>query len=72
MLFLAGCHEGVPIADLYIVSLKNDGSVGEEDVVEDDNATKVCRDDPWWDDKISDDEDVFDVDYRENGSSASK
>jgi hypothetical protein len=64
--------EGVPIANLYIVSFENDGSAGEEDVVKDDNTARVCQNDPWWDDKISDDEDVFDVDYSENGSGASK
>ena len=72
MLFLAGCHKRVPIVDLYIVSFENDGSVEEEDVVEDDNAAKACWNDPWWDDKISANEDVFNVDYRENGSGASK
>jgi hypothetical protein len=72
ILFLAGCHEGEHIAELYIISFENDGSVEEEDVVEDDRAAKICRNDPWWDDKISDNEDVFDVDYREKGTGTSK
>ena len=52
--------------------LKNDGSVEEEEEVEDDRAARICRNDTWWDDKISDNEDVFDVDYREKWTGTSK
>jgi hypothetical protein len=55
-------HVDTPIAVLYIVSFQNDGGGDGEDWENDeegDDGGRVDLNDPWWDDKISDDDDVF-------------
>jgi hypothetical protein len=55
--------------ELYIVSFQDDGDgdgEGGEDDGEEDVRGRVALNDPWWDDKISDDEDVFEVNYDVN------
>jgi hypothetical protein len=59
-------HVDTPIVVLYIVSFQNDGGVDEKDWENDeegDDGGRVDFNDPWWDDKISDDDDVFEEDY---------
>jgi hypothetical protein len=51
VLSLSACHTGHVMLELYIVSFEDDEYGG-----------RVNSDDPWWTDKLSDDEDLFDVD----------
>jgi hypothetical protein len=61
VLFLSACHDEHAILQLYIVSFGDEG--GDEEDSQDDNeyGGRVDLDDPWWDDKLTDTEDVFDV-----------
>ncbi|XP_062170546.1 uncharacterized protein LOC133876254 [Alnus glutinosa] len=61
VLKLFACHDGHAILQLYIVSFGDGG--GDEEDSQDDNeyGGRADLDDPWWDDKLSDTEDVFDV-----------
>jgi hypothetical protein len=62
VLSLSACHTRHVILELYIVSFGIEGG-GEEDSEEDDEyGGRVNFDYPWWADKLSDDEDLFDVD----------
>jgi hypothetical protein len=62
VLSLSACHTGRVILELYIVSFGNERG-GEEDSEDDDEyGRRVNFDDPWWADKLSEDEDLFDVD----------
>jgi len=59
-------HVDTPIVIFYIVSFQNDWGGDEEDWENDeegDDGGRVDFNDPWWDDKISDDDDVFEKDY---------
>jgi hypothetical protein len=50
-----------------IFSFQDDGDgEGWEDDEDEDVRGRVALNDPWWDDKISDDEDVFEVNYDVN------
>ncbi len=61
VLNLSACHDGHAILQLYIVSFGDGG--GDEEDSQDDNeyGGRADLDDPWWDDKLTDTEDVFDV-----------
>jgi hypothetical protein len=61
VLFMSACHNEHAILQLYIVSF-GEGE-GDENDSEDDNEYwgRVDLDYPWWDDKLTDTEDVFDV-----------
>ncbi|XP_059431694.1 uncharacterized protein LOC132165226 [Corylus avellana] len=64
VLFMVGCHKGQYIVHLYVVCFgEGQGDVqdyeGEDENEEED---RVDYNDPWWKDKLSDDEDLFDVD----------
>ncbi|GLT70486.1 hypothetical protein SLA2020_425620 [Shorea laevis] len=62
-------HVGIDVVELYILSF---GGGDEENAEEECNdGGRVDLNDPWWDDKISDDDDVFDVEYRVNGAGPS-
>jgi hypothetical protein len=64
--YMVAKHVDTPIVVLYIVSFQNDrGGDGEdwENDEEGDDGGRVDLNDPWWDDKISDDDDVFEEDY---------
>jgi hypothetical protein len=50
---------------LFFLHDDGDGE-GREDDENEDVRGRVALNDPWWDDKISDDEDVFEVDYDVN------
>jgi hypothetical protein len=61
--YLVAKHVDTPVVELYIVSFQsNAGEDGEdwENDEEGDDGGRVDYNDTWWDDKISDDEDVFD------------
>ncbi|XP_062164920.1 uncharacterized protein LOC133871496 [Alnus glutinosa] len=61
--YLVSKHVDTPVVELYIVSFQsNVGEDGEEweNDKEGDDGGRVDYNDTWWDDKISDDEDVFD------------
>jgi hypothetical protein len=55
-------HKSHNIIHLYIVSFKEGIVEDFEEDDEDEDGGKVDLNDPWWHDKISDDEDLFDVD----------
>jgi len=64
--YMVAKHVDTPIVGLSIVSFQNDrGWDGEdwENDEEGDNGGRVDFNDPWWDDKISDDDNVFEEDY---------
>lgn len=66
MAYLVAKHVDTPVVELYIVSFQsNVGEDGEdwENDEEGDDGGRVDLNDPWWDDKISDDDDVFEEDY---------
>jgi len=57
--YMAAKIVDTPVVELYIVSFQsNVGEDGEDDEVGDDGG-RVDYNDPWLDDKISDDKDVF-------------
>jgi len=60
VLFMSACHTGHVILELYIVSF-GDGGGDEEDSEDDEYGGRVDLDDPWWTDRLSDTEDLFDV-----------
>lgn len=63
-------HVGIDVVELYILSF---GGGDEKNVEEECNdGARVDLNDPWWDDKISDDDDVFDVEYRVNSAGPSE
>lgn len=64
VVFLCACHTRHSIVHLYRVSFE-EGEVDEDKNDDDDDDAdrgKIDRNDPWWNDKISDDENLFDVD----------
>jgi hypothetical protein len=65
MAYMASKHVETHIVELYIVSFRDDGGGdgkdGEDDE-EEDVGGRVNLNDPWWDHKISDDDDVFEDD----------
>jgi hypothetical protein len=62
VLFMVEQHKTHNIVHLYIVSFEEGiVDVFEEDD-EDEDGARVDLNDPWWHDKISDEEDLFDVD----------
>lgn len=74
MIFMVACHIRYFIAHLYIISFGEGGS-DEEDYEEvDEDRGRVDLNDPWWADKISDDEDFFyvDLDKSDGGAGTSK
>jgi hypothetical protein len=62
VLSLSACHNVHVILELYIVSFENKGGDEENSEEDDEYGGRVNFDDPWWADKLSDDEDLFDVD----------
>jgi len=65
--YMSSVHVENNVVELYIVSFQDDGDgEGGEDDEEEDVRGRVALNDPWWDDKISDDEDVFEVNYDVN------
>jgi len=69
--YMSSVHVENNVVELYIVSFQDDGDgdgdeEGWEDDEDEDVRGRVARNDPWWDDKISDDEDVFEVNYDVN------
>jgi hypothetical protein len=62
--YMSSVHVENNVVELYIVSFQDDrdGEVGQDDE-EEDVRDRVALNDPWWDDKISDAEDVFEVNY---------
>ena len=63
VLFTVGCHKGQFIVHLYVVCFK-EGQADVEEYDEDDNDEEVAQvdyNDPQWKDKLSDVEDLFDV-----------
>jgi hypothetical protein len=62
VLSLSACHTGHVILELYIVSFGNEGGEEEGSEEDDEYGRRVNFDDPWWADKLSDDEDLFDID----------
>jgi hypothetical protein len=63
VLSLSACHTGGHvILELYIVSFGNEGGDEEDGEEDDEYEGRVNFDDPWWADKLSDDEELFDVD----------
>jgi hypothetical protein len=70
VLFMVEQHKTHNIVHLYIVSFEE----GIVDVFEEDNEDedggRVDLNDPWWHDKISDEEDLFDVDVDDIGGGA--
>jgi hypothetical protein len=65
--YMSSVHVENNVVELYIVSFQDDrdGEGGQDDE-EEDVRDRVALNDPWWDDKISDDEDVFEVNYDVN------
>jgi hypothetical protein len=65
--YMSSVHVENNVVELYIVSFQDDrdGEVGQDDE-EEDVRDRVALNDPWWDDKISDAEDVFEVNYDVN------
>ena len=64
VLFMVASHKSDNVVHLFVVSFRED-IVDVEDCKEDDeneNVTRANRNDPWWQDKLSDNEDIFDVD----------
>jgi hypothetical protein len=58
VLFMVGCHKEQVIVHLYAVCFEE----GQGDVEEyDEDEARVEYNDPWWKDKVSDVEDLFDV-----------
>jgi hypothetical protein len=65
--YMSSVHVENNVVELYIVSFQDDGDgEGGEDDEEEDVRGRVALNDPWWDDKIKDDEDVFEVNYDVN------
>jgi len=67
VLFLSSCHISHNIVHLYIVSFgeeRGDEGDNEEDDYEDENDYRggVGLHNPWWEGRLSDNEDLFDVD----------
>jgi hypothetical protein len=62
VLSLSACHTGHVMLELYIVSFENEGGDEKDSEEDDEYGGRVNSDDPWWTDKLSDDEDLFDVD----------
>lgn len=67
VLFSSSCHIGHNIIHLYIVSFgegRGDEGDNEEDDYKDENEyrARVGLHDPWWEGRLSDNEDLFDVD----------
>jgi hypothetical protein len=65
--YMSSVHVENNVVELYIVSFQDDrdGEGGQDDE-EEDVRDRIALNDPWWDDKISDDEDVFEVNYDVN------
>jgi hypothetical protein len=63
VLFLSPCHIGHFIVHFYIISFGEWGGNEEEE----DDRGRVDLRNPWWADKLSDNEDLFDVDEDEGG-----
>jgi hypothetical protein len=59
---LNACHIGHIILELYLVSFGNKGGDEEDSEEDDEYRGMVDLDDRWWVDKLSDNEDLFDVD----------
>lgn len=70
MHYMSSVHVENNVVELYIVSFQDDedGKSGEsgEDDEDEDVRGRIALNDPWWDNKISDDEDVFEVNYDVN------
>jgi hypothetical protein len=67
--YMSSVHVENNVVELYIVSFQDDGDgdgEGWEDDKDEDVRGRVACNDPWWDDKISGDEDVFEVNYDVN------
>lgn len=65
VLYMVASHTGHFIVHIYIVSFEEVGAneCDEEEYEEDDGGrSRVDWNDPWWADKLSDDDDLFDVD----------
>ncbi|XP_059461906.1 uncharacterized protein LOC132190900 [Corylus avellana] len=64
VLFMVGCHKGQFLVHLYVVCFgEGQGDVEEHEEEEDDEEEgRVDYNDPWWKDKVNDDEDLFDLD----------
>jgi hypothetical protein len=63
VLFMVSCHKEQVIVHLYVVCFEEgQGDVEEYDEDDDDEEeARVDYNDPWWKDKVSDVEDLFDV-----------
>ena len=66
VLFMIGYHKGQFIVHLYVVCFgegQSDVEEYDEEEEEDDNEEegRVDYNDPWWKDKLSDNDDLFDV-----------
>jgi len=67
VLFMSTCHTRHFVVHLYIMSF-GEGGTNENDYEEDDDDRgRVDLNDHWWADKISDDENLFDVNVDEGG-----
>jgi hypothetical protein len=65
--YMSSVHVENNVVELYIVSFQDDrDGEGGQDEEEEDVRDRIALNDPWWDDKISDDEDVFEVNYDVN------
>jgi hypothetical protein len=65
--YMSSVHVENNVVKLYIVSFQDDGDEeGGEDDEDEDVRDRVALNDPWWDDKISDDVDVFEVNFDVN------
>jgi hypothetical protein len=76
VLFLVASHKSDNIVHLFVVSFREDIADVEdcEEDDEDENVARADRNDPWWQDKLSDNEDIFDanVDDIDGGARPSK
>jgi hypothetical protein len=60
VVYMGSKHVGIPIVGLYLVSFEYDGDgEGEDGEQEHGVRCRVELNGPWWDDNISDDDDVF-------------
>lgn len=73
VLYLCSCHRGHSIVQLYIVSFLNDGDEGDsegDDDGDEEDVVRVYLNDPFWADKLSDNEDLFEVEVDDGNSGA--
>jgi hypothetical protein len=72
--YMSSVHVENHAIELYVVSFQDDGNgdgdgeggEDDEDDEDEDVGGRVALNDPWWNDKISDDEDVFEDNYDVN------